>query len=340
MEDAANIAATKQSFLASCRHGGPPVQRSKPPPSDIIALAKSIVGSSELFDSAVSTTTFLHGHPNIKLHAQEADTTLKHLFLEFSCRDAYGLKPLNSRLKGASGARFAVDIGANLGDFTLAAYGRDPSLTILALEPMPITYLYFRWNLHANNIPIISEEAFANGKRGGVLPINAATTSDGRNVTIEFNPKVSGMSRSSASVARDLALRPVGAFADPSKVQRLHRGSLDLVRWLERHRVPSIDFLKMDCEGCEHELIPTLSASGYLNRTRNFEGEIHRCNRGSQCQFSNYHVRESMRHLCGTFRTSSVSKTLHTKPQHSSQMSCGWNASGSYVVDWRVGAVS
>lgn len=43
-----------------------------------------------------------------------------------------------------------VDVGANLGDQSIAAHLWDPGLQVLAIEPVPLTFLFLLLNLHLN----------------------------------------------------------------------------------------------------------------------------------------------------------------------------------------------
>ena len=85
-------------------------------------------------------------------------------------------------------APFVVDIGANLGAFSIYSAISNPTATIISIEPNPITYMFFYWNLLVNEVPIITTLNDENGKRNfGVMPIHSAATNDGREVTVEYN---------------------------------------------------------------------------------------------------------------------------------------------------------
>ena len=101
---------------------------------------------------------------------------LPHIASEFSNPRRYHIQ----RLTGSSThGRIIVDVGCNLGDFSIAAWQHNPDLHILCLEPMPVTYLYLRWNLHANGVALLTPAKFgAPGQPGGVLALQAAATAD------------------------------------------------------------------------------------------------------------------------------------------------------------------
>ena len=51
--------------------------------------------------------------------------------------------------------------------------------------------------------------------------------------------------------------------------------SIDFVQILNDNRVEYVDFLKMDCEGSEHEIIPHLIESDLLKKIKNLSLELH-----------------------------------------------------------------
>jgi len=59
------------------------------------------------------------------------------------------------------------------------------------------------------------------------------------------------------------------------------RSTLDVI--LERYREPEIDFLKMDCEGCEYDLLLSCAVNT-LSRIRAISIEVHRCKKGAPQQ--------------------------------------------------------
>ena len=86
-----------------------------------------------------------------------------------------------------SGA-IALDIGANIGDTALQLHLLSPGLRIISLEPVPITFWYMFWNLHANGVPVFSHlDEFISSHGGGVLALNSGATADGRNLSMAVN---------------------------------------------------------------------------------------------------------------------------------------------------------
>lgn len=221
------------------------------------------------------------------LHSAAGDSASWHLPREFK-HDPYRAK----RLKGASSGT-VVDIGSNLGIFTISVALANPKLQILAIEPVPLTYFFLKWNLLANHIPELSESDFRLGKPG-VLAVHRAATNDGRDVEVEYSTTMSevGITSASSSVSKlpehsDYAssVNTVPMTDDTQQKDVLHAvvHSLHVPAYLKGNR--DIRFLKIDCEGCEHEVVPDMEATGFLSNVEMGAGEVHEC-QGDFCHYS------------------------------------------------------
>ena len=169
--------------------------------------------------------------------------------------------------------RVVLDIGAHMGDTSVFLHLLHPSLRVVSLEPMPISYFYLRWNLHVNRVPLLREDDFTSASSaaagGGVLALHAGATADGRRLTMAWDP-----SRSKASHA--LTKEAVAGT----------RSNTDQIVTTRSYRIPSLlsslrvdgrlPLLKLDCEYCEYEVLPDLEHSGVLTRTGRLVGEVHR----------------------------------------------------------------
>tara|TARA_Y100000356_G_C11132474_1_gene220848 strand:- start:152 stop:637 length:486 start_codon:yes stop_codon:yes gene_type:complete len=69
--------------------------------------------------------------------------------------------------------------------------------------------------------------------------------------------------------------------------------SINLEKILDDHQVYQVDFLKMDCEGSEHEIIPHLIESDLLKRIKNLSIELH----GRDKDEYNYIVSSLIKHF-------------------------------------------
>jgi FkbM family methyltransferase len=117
-----------------------------------------------------------------------------------------------------------VDIGANVGWYSLVAAKRFPHVTVHAFEPIPRTYDYLVRNLALNNLP-------------NVKPYNFGFSEKEETVTFYYYPEGSG-NASTRNLSGATSVTEI-----PARVKRLD----DIVA---QQRL-SIDTLKCDVEGAE-----------------------------------------------------------------------------------------
>ena len=154
---------------------------------------------------------------------------------ETLCDDVYGLRELNA-LDGV-----VVDVGAGIGDFTIAAASRSRRLQVLSYEPNPIAFCLLERNVAAQGYSNVTLARAAVGTRD-------------------------------TYVLHDVARGPRATAA--------HRGGddtalmVDAVR-LDRSLPPGpVRLLKIDCEGLELDVLQ--SAAGVMGRIERVVVEFHR----------------------------------------------------------------
>jgi FkbM family methyltransferase len=128
--------------------------------------------------------------------------------------------------------RQIVDVGAHVGSFTVWAARRAPNARCLAVEPNPGTFELLQANIRAN------------GLEGRVITLNAAVGAARGTGSLELVDHSLG-TRLSRNGAGDVEVR----------VETM--SSL-----LETAGMQSPDVLKVDCEGMEYELFPSIGADG------------------------------------------------------------------------------
>lgn len=119
-----------------------------------------------------------------------------------------------------------VDIGANIGTFSLYALHRAPQARILAVEPEPGNAAMLRRNLTAN------------GLQDRVTVVEAGIGPEATTATLHVAHKNSG----------GHSLFHYTEASHPVSVQILPLRTI-----LEQHAIRSCDFLKLDCEGGEYD---------------------------------------------------------------------------------------
>lgn len=120
-----------------------------------------------------------------------------------------------------------VDIGAAFGDFSVLASRQTPAGEVFAYEPFPGSYELLVRNLDRNQAP-------------NVTPIQAAVTARTREVHLDF----AGM--------EPIAVTS-GIGVDQSTGELV--SSVTLEHIITASGIDRVDLLKIDCEGCEYEIL-------------------------------------------------------------------------------------
>lgn len=122
-----------------------------------------------------------------------------------------------------------VDIGAHVGIFSLFAASKNPSGKIYSYEPNPDNYTLLLLNLKKNAASCVS-------------PYQLAVSAVRRNVTLNISAKNSG----GHSLQPDFVL-------DSDK--NMIVSSVRLEDVIQDNELDQIDFLKIDCEGAEYDIL-------------------------------------------------------------------------------------
>lgn len=254
-----------------CTHTALPQERSVILPPQVRELGLSLFGDKELVGivGRSRATRFTWERGNVTLHS------MLHDHVEFCT----AVREYNFRDDISPPGATVLDIGANVGDTSIQLHRLNPEVNVVALEPMPYTYFFLVWNLVANGVPLLREHDFQSeyrhehrradgGKswrrpRGGVLPIHAGATADGRTVALEWNERYSKNAKEGVPGSKTARFHNVTTRQIPALLAGLG---------LHERRLP---LLKIDCEGCEFDVLPQLEQSGLLERIDRLVGEIH-----------------------------------------------------------------
>lgn len=238
-----------------------------------------------------------------KLRAELGARPWRHFALDRIGRPGERFRRLPARM---------LDVGANLGIITVAAHAffwLDNNLTWprkrpthrclqgVALEPVPLTHALLRRNLRLNNIAELSvEQLQRNASACGVLPLNLAMTHDRRTVRMVLDSR-SMSAHEADGVLADAATEERGGGPMPQRqmkrqmrpVQsRTLREALALFDAADRGasamkaHAPLVQLVKLDCEGCEHDVVRELRADAaqshqLASRVLTLAGELHGC---------------------------------------------------------------
>jgi FkbM family methyltransferase len=132
-------------------------------------------------------------------------------------------------------ARYAViDCGANIGMSVLFFKAFKPDAEVLAFEPDPMTFAGLLQNADRNGLRNVRAENAAVGDRDGTIALYRSSTDPG-GLTGSIDPSWGGQQRQDVRVVRRSALL----------------------------RQP-VDFLKLDVEGAEYEIVADLISTGAI----------------------------------------------------------------------------
>lgn len=140
-----------------------------------------------------------------------------------------------------------VDIGANIGTFALYA-ARKTKNAIYAFEPFTENFEFLEKNLHANNFRNVTLEQIAVSNKNGMEKLYLSGISGGH-LLFDHNNK--------------------GQLYD-----YVHVPTKMLEKLMEKHSIKKIDFLKIDCEGSEGQILQSTSRK-CLEKTRKIAMEFH-----------------------------------------------------------------
>eukprot|EP00465_Bigelowiella_longifila_P000297 CAMPEP_0185280712 /NCGR_PEP_ID=MMETSP1359-20130426/66305_1 /TAXON_ID=552665 /ORGANISM="Bigelowiella longifila, Strain CCMP242" /LENGTH=265 /DNA_ID=CAMNT_0027876045 /DNA_START=807 /DNA_END=1601 /DNA_ORIENTATION=+ len=215
---------------------------------------------------------------SFELLANSEDNTLFRLSPE------YGSKRFRS------GGGFVYDIGANVGDITVFLAKLNPKLLIVAMEMVPENYFYMLWNLHLNRINFETNvERFfltSTSGQGSVLAMHRAVTASNDQYSTMSPVQTSqdairkdtlDTGASDLILVKNINLRQFLLYHHHVARPPVVMGSVDLKHY-STSSSSVIRLLKIDCEGCEWDVIesiaPILTGNSPV-RIAGLEAEMH-----------------------------------------------------------------
>jgi hypothetical protein len=100
--------------------------------------------------------------------------------------------------------------------------------------------------------------------------------------------------------------------------------SVSITAFLNKNEVHEITFLKIDCEGCEYEVLPSLKH--LVNQNTFFAGELHACRTGHSCYFSAERISDTKQFICDSFQECCLTKSSF------GAVTCGGMSKGKTVL--------
>lgn len=147
-----------------------------------------------------------------------------------------------------------LDIGANVGLFSIWASLNVPSARIFAFEAASDNYMALAYNVQSNHLKGISTYHYA--------------VSDGNSTHTTLYRGFHGGIHSIRSEYRNWD----PSKKIPRKTEKVR--TITLVRIFQRFKIKKVDFMKLDCEGAEYEILFS-APERILSRIRRIVGEYH-----------------------------------------------------------------
>jgi FkbM family methyltransferase len=224
-----------------------------------LELFKNEIRFNEVLSNMSKPVNFDIKGIQIILVQNKNDDSVQKLKIEFlNGLDGYGF----SRI-GTSNYGSMIDIGANIGCMSIYIAKVYPNWRIISFEPAPVTYFYFQYNMFLNNITTITGLPGRN-ESGGIRAINSAV----------------GTHRSIMEFTYSDYNSQLATFSDIlDGVNGWHKVNITVVsitNIIAHYSLDFIDFFKIDCEGCEFEVIPSIHSQFIdKNKIRFVGAEIH-----------------------------------------------------------------
>lgn len=151
-----------------------------------------------------------------------------------------------------------IDIGANVGIFSIYLARRFPFLKIYSFEPVKESYDSFLRNIHKNGVA-----------DNVITLVNKAVTKDGRNVTMFMYDRSTACSTMSEN--------PEVWFrgAPQTNIHSSNIQSITLDGIFNEFQIDHCKLLKIDCEGCEYEVLSSTSEDVF-KKIEILRGEFHK----------------------------------------------------------------
>ncbi len=159
------------------------------------------------------------------------------VFREIFMEDFYRINNLVTHLPDNP---VVIDVGGNVGYFSVLLSAKKPGATIYAFEPMPENLAVFRNNLQLN--PGIKDNIIIAGK--------AVTGNDNGQLDIYFD-----------SSTENSVVAPVIEDFSPLNTSVRQVAAISLDRIISDNKLQRVDLLKVDCEGSEYAIFYDSPAS-------------------------------------------------------------------------------
>lgn len=234
-------------------------------PPELFNLGVELLQNEDTLDAVVANTdyhnvTYAGENLSMRLVNGEGLYNGECCFFGTLDPDVYALGSLGTLSPNEQGMLDMMDVGGNVGVVSVAAFKKEPKrLRVVAVEPVPSTYFLFVWNLWLNGVPRLSLQQFQeNPAQPGVLAFNKGVSeTDNHVLGLCYTPPYSMNSKICDCAAQAEVVSHQPGLPQCANVVSSSFGALLA---LFPNGGAHLAFLKMDCEGCENDLLPGLTA--------------------------------------------------------------------------------
>lgn len=220
--------------------------------------------------------------------------------------DVYGLTSLGTLPPNEHGMLDFMDVGGNLGVVAVAAFKKEPKrLRLVTVEPVPSTYFLLTWNLWLNGIPEFGLQDWQTKPTlAGVLTLNNGVSAiDGQVLGLCYTPPFT----MNARICNCAEQQYGPADHQPGKPQcaNVQSRSFASLLGLFQNGAARLTFLKVDCEGCEINLMPALDtiAKNPEWKLGRLAGELHAVGNAVEDVACKFEGGKWVEHICNTGTT-------------------------------------
>lgn len=212
--------------------------------------------------SEQSWTTLPNGLVVAQLHDYETDYLFKEIFVD----QVYARHSISLPEKAC-----VIDIGANIGLFSLFVKSQCPQAKIYAFEPMQTTFQVLQANfvLHDLGTPLQFAVSNKNAEQVFTYYKNSTVFSGKYADQVADGPKIKAIAENIIHQEfQDLQTEELEAFATLLTQERMDAveekvRTITLSNVIAEHHMTNIDLLKIDAEGCELEILSGISEADW-----------------------------------------------------------------------------
>ena len=221
---------------------------------DVVRLGKrlGLHNVSDLMSRSSKQQVRLHKRNDIMfdIYSYPHDEDVKLLAREVA-NDHYGI----ANMSGGA----LLDVGGHIGLTAMLYAAMHPAAQVYTFEPAPMNFFYMAWNMVANRMPM-----------SRIFMRNAGLSSTGASFTINFSPV--GSMRATATDFGEYDLVRGHKKAVPSEARVVE--AVEFGKLLQKGCLGDAASVKLDCEGCEFNLVPAEEAF-FADGRRAVFGEFH-----------------------------------------------------------------